>query len=168
MVRLRLYQKLVFLIPVLLGAVAGMTGSYLLAAVAVLSLFVLLGFMSAVKGYRSVYQFFFSFLICLPINMRVSIDYFKWLKYGDDGVAMATGAASIVFFVLTSIELIVLGIVSYLIWGERDDALSAEKEKDAEKEFERRYRTKREKAILAMLRQQANDKYRDDESGETD
>lgn len=157
MVHLRLYQKLVFLIPVLLGVIAGITGSYVLAALAVLCLFLILGLMSSIKGYRYVYQFFFSFLICLPINIRVSFDIFNILNDGDTGIAMVIGLVAIFSFILISIELLAFGILSYLIWGEQDDPLIAEKEKDAEREHERRFRTKREAELLSLLRQQSEE-----------
>ena len=153
MVRVKLGQKLVFLVPILLGVSAGITGLYLLAALALAALFLILGFMPSIKGYRNIFQFFFSFLTCLPINLRVSIDFFITLNDGESSIVLLVGWAAIFSFILISVELIVLGIISYLIWGEQDDALFAEKEKDAEMEAERRFRTKREKEILSTLRQ---------------
>ena len=163
MVRLRLEQKLIFLIPVLLGVIAGITSLYLLAALAVLSLFVILSLMSSIKGYRFVYQFFFSFLICLPINIRVSCDVFNYLNDGDIGIAMVIGLAFIFSFILISVELIFLGIISYFIWGEQDDALIVEKEKNAEKELERKYRSKREEEILSLLWKRSEESIRTDD-----
>ena len=153
MVRVKPWQKLVFLVPILLGLSAGITGRYILAALAVVALFLILGLMPSIKGYRNIYQFFFSFLTCLPINLRVSIDFFNTLNDGESNIALLIGWAAIFSFILVSIELIVLGIISYLIWGEQDDALLAEKENDAELEAERRFKTKREKEILSTLRQ---------------
>lgn len=164
MVHVRLGQKLVFLIPVLLGIIAGITGLYLLSVLALISLFAILGLIPYIRGYRSVYQFFFSFLICLPFNIRVSVDVFNMLNDGDTGIVMVIGLAAICSFILISIELILLGIISYFIWGEQDDASIAKKEKNEEREFERRYRTKREEEILSLLRQRSEERIHDNDS----
>ena len=157
MVHVKLEHKIAFLIPILLGIIAGITGLYLLSVLALASLFAILSLMSSIKGYRSVYQFCFSFLICLPINIRVSIDVFYMLNDGDTSIVTVIGFPIIVSFILISMELIILGIISYFIWGEQDDGSIAENEKNAEKEFERRFRTKREEVILSLLRKQSEE-----------
>ena len=152
MVRIGHGQILIFFFFFLLGVSAGITGLYLLAALALISLFFILGFIPTIWGSRQVYQFFFSFLTCLPINIRVSIDLFNLLIVGETSTILVICIVAVFSFILISIEEIILGIVTYLIWGEQDNSLFAEQAENSEREFERRYRTKREQEIVSLMR----------------
>jgi len=152
MVRIGLGQILIFLVPILLGVSAGITGLYLLAALAMISLFFILGYIPSIRGSRQVYQFFFSFLTCLPINIRVSIDIFILLIDGETSTILVICMVAVFSFILISIEEIILGIVTYLIWGDQDNSSFAEQEENSEKEFKRRYMTKREQEIVSLMR----------------
>jgi len=163
MVRIGHGQILIFLVPILLGVSTGITGFYPLAALAMISLFFILGFMPSIRGSRQVYQFFFSFLTCLPINIRVSIDLFNLLIVGETGTILVICTVAVFSFILISVEEIILGIVTYLIWGEQDNSLFAEQEKNSEREFERRYRTKREQEIVSLMRKRYENSEHQDE-----
>lgn len=133
MVRVSAAGKLCLCVPVALGIAAGILGSYPLAALSFVFLFAAISLMPSLKGCRFPFLFFFLFLTALPINIRAARDLYILLNGGEDFVI--TVLCMLLPFIFFSIEIIASGIVSYFLWGERDDLPAAEKEKQREEKW---------------------------------
>lgn len=135
MVCLSALQRTALIVPIVLGTVSGIMGSYLLAFIAVVSLLAMICLLQPLKGHRFIFMFFLLFLTCLPINIRASRDLFFRL-YDGEAVAMDLTLCVLFAFALFGIESIISGILLYFLYGEQDDKSIAEKEKQLEEDYE--------------------------------
>ena len=119
--KLRIWQKIALIVPVLAGAAAGFLGYGLLLLISVAALYIIVGLLPRLKGKRFIFAFFFMIPTCLPFNIQISRKLFDRLNAGD--AAAVKNAAFCVAFVLIlmSIEMIVSGLVSYFLWGDLPD-----------------------------------------------
>ena len=138
MVRMKNLWAAALSVPLLLGLAAGIKGSYLLAGIALLCLYVILGLTPSIKGDRGVYLFFFAFLICLPINIHTAAYFYRILADAGARSLLTIGEIALFSFILISVEEILLGVVAYLLWREQDDPARAAQEKAREEAFERK------------------------------
>ena len=122
MVRLGIGIKLIILLDLVLGIASSIIGpSYILFILSLVFLYVILILSSSFRYHETIYLFVYSFIICIPFNLRSSMMYANLLLDADVISIQALSLGIVASIVLVSVEELVLCLIGYLLWGEQDN-----------------------------------------------
>ncbi len=107
------FQLLAVIVPLLFSVLSVIFKSYYLIVAAVISLFGIIGIMPVFKRHENLWMFVLSTIVFMPQNLMI-VYYF--IREDIYGFIMNELVGFLVFCSLFSVEQIVLGVVTRILW----------------------------------------------------
>ena len=117
MVRLGFWEKMLLMIPVALGILAGVSTSIYLLLFALLLLLLIITLTSDLRYHEHPFLYSLSFFTCLPYNIRISAVYCEIISGSAFWGLQIVSLVILMAVALVSIEEIILGLIGYILWG---------------------------------------------------
>lgn len=125
MVCLSVVMRILLLGDVVFGILSGFYEQYALFFLSIAILYVLLTISPVSRHHGVMALFVYSFLICIPINLRMSVHYSEFMSYASTPTSLTVALGVIAYIILSSIEEIVLCLVGRILWGEQSVMLES-------------------------------------------